>query len=252
MKRIQGRDYKNFASPISDKGPHELPYSGVYHNPGLTLEDTNKIHAYDIGGTLAKAHERDTKIKQLLGLPIDENIKSCLFSNPTMTKKISEAQEQGILSGAITIDTLDGTVAQLSKEKKKRNKILALTVGTYQMARSFLHGAKLEEYIDNLVTSEEAAHQLSIPANRKTAEMFISTYTKLAGKYGKGFSSYSDDSERDIKAALKAREILVQRYGQQAGFFPIYHVKPEASDNELREDSSGVIKIRSILEKPEE
>ena len=231
--------YRNFASPLSDAGSVELPYSGTYDNPGYE-PSCRRVHAYDIGGTLAGAKGRDEAIRQSLGLEADADIKKVLFTDTEMTKRISEAQEKGILEGDITVNSLDGVVDQLSGEQDTGEEAVLITVGTYQMARSFLHGAKLEDYVSALVTSEEAES-----GNKKTVDVFVRTYERLREK-GQEIATYCDDSENDALAAVEASRTIEGKYGKG---FKVYLIKKDAADDELGKNDNGYIVIRSIADK---
>jgi len=231
--------YKNLPSLLSDESNINLPYSqGIYHNPGYPTSGI--VHGYDIGGTLASAKNRDRVIREILGFKPGMDIKSVLFKDPELTAKISYAQEKGILNGEIAIEPLEGVIEQLEKEWARHEDTIAITVGTYDMARSFLHGARLSDYIAALVTSEEAG-----VGNEKTDSMFMRIYERLKEK-GQTMVSYCDDSERDAMAAAR-----VSRYFGRKGEkeFKVYLVKADASDEELGPNEAGYTVIRSIDEK---
>ena len=215
MSQFKGREYRNFASPISDRGIVQLPYSGEYNNPGYSGSPGKIVHGYDIGNTLADAQGRDEAIRIRLGLEPDADIKKQLFNDTEFTRAVSRAQEEGIMNGEIIVNPLDHVVDQLSAEKSVGEDSVLITVGTYQMARSFLHGADLEKYVTALVTSEEAGS-----GNKKTEDMFLRTYDILR-ENGKTMVSYCDDSEGDVKAALEASKLLQDSYGQGIG---LYHI----------------------------
>lgn len=238
--QIQGREYRNLASPLSDAGTVQLPYSGEYHNPGYDPDKQGNVHGYDIGGTLAGAKGRDEAIRKILDLAPDADVKKVLFEDPEMTRKISEAQEKGILNGDFEVNSLDGVTDQLSEEYASDEDAVMITVGTYQMARSFLHGAKLEDYVSALVTSEEAG-----TGNKKTVDMFVNVYTKLIKK-DKTMVDYCDDSEADALAAVEASRKVEMIYGKG---FKVYLVKKDAKEEELGENEKGYIVIRNISEK---
>lgn len=235
--------YRNLASPLSDAGTLELEYSGTYENPGYKPKGSVVVHAYDIGNTLANTNGRDESIKKILGLAPDSNIKNLVFADQEATRKISQAQEKGILSGEIAVCSLDGVISHLEKEKSRGEDSVMITVGTYQMARSLLHGAGLSEYVAALVTSEEAGS-----GNRKTVDVFVRTYDSLRAK-GRILETYCDDSEADAKAAVEASRIAESRYGKG---FTVYLVKKNASDDALGPNEKGYFVIRSIAEKDEE
>ena len=240
--------YQHIGSPVGERTIH-LPYSGSYRNLGF---DTSKItreaiHAYDIGGTLANAQKRDQVIRETLRL--EGEVKELLFKDTELTQRISEAQALGIASGKITVRPWDGVVEQLVKEREEGYGTLAITVGTYQMARSFLGGARLTQYMDGLITTEEAS-LYGVDVSKKTEELFILTYTKLVDKFGMPIVSYTDNNVAEVHAAIAARKELVKRYGEIAKF-PVYHLKTNATEEELGQTSTGHIVIRTIKEKRE-
>ena len=237
---LQTHKYQNFPSPLSNAGEVKLPYSGTYHNPGYNPSTPGNVHAYDIGGTLAGAKGRDDAIRRILSLSPDADIKSVLFNDDNATRRISKAQEQGILKGEFNVDALEGVVNQLSVEQSFGEDAVMITAGTYQMARSFLYGARLEDYVSALVTSEEAETR-----NKKTVDIFVRAYEKLQEK-GKIIQTYCDDSEGDAKAAVEASNIVENRYGKG---FTIYLIKKDATEEELGPNKTGYTVIRSIDEK---
>lgn len=249
------QDYHPIALPLAGEGIGRLPYSGVYFNqtvrrdtPPMRQELVQGLHAYDIGGTLVDTIERDRTLEEMFSLP-ENGIKRALFKNRELTRLISNAQELGILSGDINTPPCDGVVEQLEKEKAEGYGILAVTVGTYAMARSMLYGARLLPRVDGLVTTEELIDGTFDPTH-KTQKMFEMIGHTLAEYYGQALKSYTDNSLVDAKAALAARETLVKEYGRNA-HFPIYFVHPTATDEELGETDFGVVVIRKITEKGE-
>ena len=240
MEQFQGRPYQNFASPISSAGEVMLQYTGTYNNPGYHPGGSGKVHGYDIGGTLAGAKGRDDAIRQILGLDPKADVKKVLFTDDDMTVQISQAQEVGLKKGAFSVNSLDGVVSQLAKEMANDEDAVAITVGTYQMARSFLHSGRLEDYITALVTSEEAG-----TGNKKTVGIFLETYVALRSK-GRVMVDYCDDSVKDAQAAVEASRIVENKYG--VGYI-VYLVKSDATDEELGMHDDGYVIIRDISDK---
>ena len=234
-------------APVTD-----IPYSGKVERPAFIHSfPSDAVHGYDIGGTLASATNRDKVIRDLLGLVPDADVKQCWFRDEEMTRRISLAQEEGILSGKINVEALPGVFPQLARQRLCGCGILAITVGTYQMGRSFLYGAGLEQAVDGLVTTEEAIALGVTPASKahkKTPELFVAVSTALADGQGLHLASYTDNSLDDAVAAVKARELLLQRYGTKA-FFPIYFVRGDTDHSELGETASGFIVISSLQDK---
>ncbi|HIJ10989.1 TPA: hypothetical protein HA278_02935 [Candidatus Woesearchaeota archaeon] len=239
MEQTQDREYRDFTSLLSGERV-SLPYSGEYENPAYQSGASSIVHGYDIGGTLASAQNRDIAIREILGLEDGEDIKSSLFVDSDVTRRVSTAQEEGIKTGKIKVDALDGVVEQLSEERDKGEDRALVTVGTYQMARSFIYGAGLEDYVTALTTSEEAG-----TGNQKTVEMFVDVYERLKER-GKTMKTYCDDSERDAKAAVEASKIIEERYDDG---FTIFLVKRDAEDEEVGLNQDGYIVIRSIRDK---
>ncbi|MDP2749495.1 MAG: HAD family hydrolase [Nanoarchaeota archaeon] len=235
----QETEYRHFASLLSGQ-IIRLPYSGDYESPGYKPGNSGVVHGYDLGGTLANAAERDNAIIKILWLEPNADIKKQLFNDKDATRNISRAQEDGILNGSIRVDALDGVVEQLAREQERGEDRVLITVGTYQMARSFIHGAKLEDYVSALVTSEEAN-----AGNQKPVETFLRVYEKLREK-GQIMATYCDDSEKEAKAALEASKLIGEKYG---GGFTVFLIKKDAKDNELGLSDSGCIIIRSIKDK---
>ena len=239
VETILGREYRHFASPLSE-GLVRLPYSGEYFNPGYVSRDTlgmREAHGYDIGGTLASASDRDAVIRRLTRR---EDIRSDLFNNPDFTRQVSQFQEEGIRSGQITVAALEGVVSQLDGEKAKGHDTVLITVGTYQMARSFIHGAGLEDYVSALVTSEEAG-----TGNMKTKEMFLQAYKALMAK-GAVLVDYCDDVAAEAIAAVRASQEIERTYGRG---FQVYLVMREAADSQVGRTPQGYTVIRNISEK---
>ncbi len=226
----------DFHSIISGQNV-SLPYSEDYRNPGYIPGCSGIVHGYDIGGTLAAAEQRDRVIKELLDLDPDVDLKQLLFDDPRLTKNISQAQEEGIRSGKIKIQALDGVVEQLEKEQARGEDRILLTVGTYQMAKSFIYGAGLHDYVSALVTSEEAR-----TGRQKTPQMFIAAYERLR-KRGKRLVDYCDDSKSDAQAASQASRYLQDRYGSG---FSVYLVDPGRT---TKQDSKDYTVISSLAEK---
>ncbi len=217
-----------------------LPYSGTYRRPSYQPGSSPAVHGYDIGGTLADARERDSAIRAILSLPPDADIKNCLFVDEKATKRISRAQEEGIMAGNITVDALDGVVEQLTAERERGEDCVLITVGTYQMARSFMYGAGLGEYVTALTTSEEAR-----TGNTKTAEMFLRVYDALKQR-GKTLVTYCDDTEQDALAAVEAGRIVQDREGSG---FTVFLIRKDAEEHELGRNKAGYVVIRSVREK---
>ena len=249
--------YRSIALPLSANisGVITFPYSGIHFNPPFRKDTppmcrgpVQGLHAYDIGGTLVDTTERDRTLEALFSLS-DGGVRENLFRNPELTRLISNAQELGILSGDINTPPCDGATEQLERERTEGYGILALTVGTYAMARSMLYGAKLLPKVDGLVTTEELIDAEFDPT-QKTQRMFELIGRTLAVYHGQTFKSYTDNSLDDARAAIAARETLAREYGRNA-HFPIYLVHPTATDDELGETDFGAVVIRRITEKGE-
>lgn len=239
METKQVRAYENLASLLHEERA-TLPYSGECTFPKYGPGRSNTVHGYDIGGTLAGAENRDKAIREILGLDEDSDIKKVLFQDPEATKKISQAQERGIRDGSIRVNPLEGVIEQLEEEREKGEDRVLLTVGTNQMARSFINGAGIESYVSALVTSEEAN-----TGNRKTPDMFQRAYEQLRAR-GKTLTTYCDDSEKDAMAAVEASRTVEHRYGQG---FKVFLLKRDASADELGLNPKGYIVIKSIGDK---
>ncbi|MDP2749774.1 MAG: hypothetical protein Q8O89_03000 [Nanoarchaeota archaeon] len=235
----QEAEYRHFASLLSGQIVR-LPYSGDYESPEYKPGNSGVVHGYDIGGTLANAAERDDAVRKILGFEPDADIKNLLFNDQEATRNISRAQEEGILNGSIRVYALDGVVEQLTKEQEMGKDRVLITVGTYQMARSFIHGAGLENYVSALVTSEEAN-----TGNQKAVETFLKVYERLKEK-GKTMETYCDDSEKEAKAALEASKLIEEKYGNG---FTVFLIKKDAKDEELGLSDNGYFVIRSIKDK---
>ncbi len=239
MKQPQNGGYQDFTSLLAGERVH-LPYSGDHTNPPYRPGASSSVHGYDIGGTLASAENRDTVIRGILGLEANADIKSLLFVDPDATRRISSAQEEGIQTGRIKVDVLDGVVEQLREERARGEDGTLITAGTYQMARSFIYGAGLEDYVTTLTTSEEAG-----AGNQKTVEMFLKVYERLIEK-GKSMETYCDDSENGAKVAVEASRIVEKKSGPG---FTVFLVKRDALDEELGPSRDGYIVVRSIRDK---
>lgn len=249
------QDYHPIALLISRNmiGVNTLPYSGIVFNPpfrgetpSMRRELTQGLHAYDIGGTLVDTTARDRTLEEMFSLS-NEGVRENLFRNPDLTRLISNAQELGILSGNINTPPCDSATEQLERERTEGDGILAVTVGTYAMARSMLYGAKLLPKVDGLVTTEELI-DAELDPTHKTQKMFKIIGHVLAQYYGQALKSYTDNSLDDAREAIAAREALVKEYGR-SGYFPIYFVHPTATDEELGETDFGAVVIRRITEK---
>jgi hypothetical protein len=264
MKQIDIKQYEAFGSPLSPVGVVNLRYSGPVYNPGFkpsteyvdeygqNQQFSPTIDAYDIGGTLASPKNRDVVIRKLLGLDVDADVKKCFFKDLDMTTKISKAQRQGIESGQIVVTPYEEVKYELNKVSPFRTN-LAITVGTNEMATSFLEGAGLVNgssginYIDGLITTEEAFHYGIGQPDRKTPGLLIAVGAALAEKYGVPLSTFSDDTIEDALAAAEARDELVRRFGKEADM-QVFLIKRDATEDQLGMTDEGIV-VASDLSK---
>ncbi|MBI2665109.1 HAD family hydrolase [Candidatus Woesearchaeota archaeon] len=238
---IFGREYRHFPSPLSE-GMISLPYSGEHSSP-VYHPRSEIVHAYDLGGTLASAVDRDEVIRKLTR---ESDIRSKLFIDVDFTKKVSQAQEQGIRIGEISIAALNGVVKQLQFEASAGEEAVMITVGTYQMARSFIHGAGLEGYVSALLTSEETG-----TGNKKTTDILVRAYEAIRAR-GARIVDYCDDNVNDIMAAVDASKEIEKRYGYGFEVYLIADNDVITNDTQglqLGRTEQGFSVIRSILEK---
>lgn len=229
--------YADFANPMCETGRYYLPMSGQVNLPEYKPLGTD-VYLTDFGGTVAGAKQRDKVIRAKLGLADEANVKNVL-TDYDLGKRVSQAQEEGIESGEIEVNPLEGVERHLEYVKSMGVNVVGATVGTRQMARAFIRGAGLDDYIDSMVTSEDLG-----TGDKKTPGMFVQIYEALR-KHNQRIGSYRDDSKKDALAAVGGSRIIQERY--QDGF-TVFLIDENATDEELGMSDEGYVIVRSIVE----